>query len=154
MPDTHVLSFHHPQSSHGSCQTFPFKEATSLPGLLYVVSLTDPDMQIEYQESSASPSYPHANHPPPYVERRRKYSYPRKHCCDGSTRIQNENSFVRSVWINNLFTFKHADALCIRLHHFSSQKDRKSKGKHACKKEKTFHPSKRINSPSAGRCIQ
>ena len=28
----------------------PFKEATSLPGLLYVVSLTDPDMQSEYQE--------------------------------------------------------------------------------------------------------
>ena len=106
------MCFHHPQSSHGSCQTFPFKEATSLPGLLYVVSLTDPDMQIEYQESSASPSYPHANHPPPYVKRRRKYSYPRKQCCDGSTRIQTGNSFVLSVWINNLFTFKHADALC------------------------------------------
>ena len=62
------MCFHHPQSSDGSCQTFPFKEATSLPGLLFVVSLTDPDMQIEYQESSASPFYPHANPPPPYVE--------------------------------------------------------------------------------------
>ena len=31
---------------------------------------------------------------------------PEKQCCDGSTRIQTQNSFVRGVWINNVFTFK------------------------------------------------